>query len=520
MKDAANPEGASGPVLVVGIDGATWDVMMPLAEEGKLPNIKALMDSGAHGTLRSLEPMMSPIVWTSIATGVLPAKHGIGSFYGTQESLRYQRVWEVLAAAGKTIGIFEWLVTSPPHPIPHFIVPGWLATSSETFPPDLAFVRRLSASGKSKGGMRSLLRDLLYEGPRHGVKLRTLLASFMDLLSAVLQPPDFYALNFRKTLAKTRIYADVASHLLKKYRPDFSAVVLYATDQIPHHYWKFMEPDMFEGLDPKAVSRYGNVMEKTYRIVDSAVGRLVDSVPADTTVMLISDHGMEPITDDIRFVFKTGDILDLCGIEQRDRLDTQLLNKDIHITVQGETEAEKNTIAASVAEALRKITVQESGEPLLAVSHDACDNVTASTTSRELDVDAISLCFPGKEEAVPMRELVVQENLLSAKHAEKGIFVIKGPHIPVRGRVSDASILDVAPTLLYSMGVPVARDMDGRVLTELFEEEIARQASVEYVESYSCADDRETAGTADSPGLSDQQRADVRDRLRNLGYLD
>jgi arylsulfatase A-like enzyme len=110
--------------------------------------------------------------------------------------------------------------------------------------------------------------------------------------------------------------------------------------------------------------------------------------------------------------------------------------------------------------------------------------------------------------------------LISAKHAEEGIFVIKGPDIPVQGRVSDASILDVAPTLLYAMRVPVARDMDGRVLTELFEEETLHQMPVEYVESYAHADSLETTGTAGSPGLSDQQRADVRDRLRNLGYLD
>ena len=520
MKPVVNSEGSSRRVLVVGIDAATWDVMMPLVEEGLLPNIKALMDNGAHGTLRSLEPIMSPIVWTSIATGVLPAKHGIGSFYGTQESLKYQRVWEVLAAAGKTIGIFEWLVTSPPAPIPHFIVPGWLATSSDTFPADLAFVRRLSASGKKKGSARGLLRDLLYEGLRHGVRLRTLLVSFLDLLSAFLQPPDFYALNFRKTLAKTRIYADVASHLLRKHRPDFSAVVLYATDQIPHHYWKFMKPDMFKGLDPKDVSRYGSVVEKTYRTVDEAVGRLVGSVPANTTVMLISDHGMEGATDDVKYVFKTGDLLDLCSIERRDRLDTQLLNKDIHITVQGESEEEKNSIATNVAEALRQITVQESGEPLLTVSHDACGNVTATPISREIDVNTIALCFPGRQDAVPMKELVAQKNLISAKHAEEGIFVIKGPDIPVQGRVSDASILDVAPTLLYAMRVPVARDMDGRVLTELFEEETLHQMPVEYVESYAHADSLETTGTAGSPGLSDQQRADVRDRLRNLGYLD
>ncbi|MEW6742486.1 MAG: alkaline phosphatase family protein [Planctomycetota bacterium] len=115
--------GQSGPkVLLVGIDGAEWDVINPLIEQGRLPNLARLKREGIYGTLRSFEPILSPIIWTNIATGKTPEKHGIGWFMVQSEKTgrrlpvtsrvrKCQALWSMLAKRSLTAGIVGWWAT-------------------------------------------------------------------------------------------------------------------------------------------------------------------------------------------------------------------------------------------------------------------------------------------------------------------------------------------------------------------------------------------------------------------------
>ena len=101
-------------VIVLGLDGATWDVIDRLREGGELPNFDRLAREGAVGILRSEEPTLSPRVWTTIATGVDPEVHGAQDFYSQQASIRVPRIWDVVESAGGRIGLWGWLLTWPP----------------------------------------------------------------------------------------------------------------------------------------------------------------------------------------------------------------------------------------------------------------------------------------------------------------------------------------------------------------------------------------------------------------------
>jgi len=130
-------------VLLIGIDGAEWDILNPMIAKGELPNIAALKAGGSYGALESLELMLSPIIWTSIATGKSPEKHGITWFMVdsqkagqripvTSATRRCKAIWNILSENDRTVGVVGWWATYPAEEVNGFIVSDHLAYQSST----------------------------------------------------------------------------------------------------------------------------------------------------------------------------------------------------------------------------------------------------------------------------------------------------------------------------------------------------------------------------------------------------
>src|SRR5262249_53879880 len=118
-------------VYIIGIDGASWNLMREPLAQGKLPNLQRLIQTGAHGPLKSLVPTKSPILWTSMATGKTQIKHGIGDFVAQKDGKTIpvsgnQRItkafWNILSDYGLRVGVVNWWVTWPPEKINGFMV--------------------------------------------------------------------------------------------------------------------------------------------------------------------------------------------------------------------------------------------------------------------------------------------------------------------------------------------------------------------------------------------------------------
>ncbi len=132
------------PLFLYGLDAGTWTVLNDLFSKDDLPSLRRLRDEGSSGVLQSEQVSLSPRLWTTIATGKQPEKHGILDFWSTQdEHLRSARLWDILAAHGYSVGLFQWLVTWPPDPHDPFVIPGWMARGPETHPSELSFVKEL-----------------------------------------------------------------------------------------------------------------------------------------------------------------------------------------------------------------------------------------------------------------------------------------------------------------------------------------------------------------------------------------
>ena len=517
-----NPDKAknSPKVLLIGLDAVTWDVLTPLVQQGKVPHLAKLMQEGVYGKLQSIEPMMSPVVWTSIATGKKPQKHGATNFYSTQGCLKTLRIWEILSEFGKTVGLFEWLLTSPPKPLKEFVVPGWLATTPDTYPPELECIKNLTFQGKRGGTPLAEYFRLSLEGMKNGLKVSTAFKAFLHSLYLKLMRPDFYEMHHKTILMKQRIQGDFATHLLKKYQPDFSGIIFYATDQIPHHYWKFMESSGFDDVSDEDRAKYGRIIPETYQECDRLVGRILGCVPGDTNVLVISDHGMESVSD-AGYVFKVDEFLKYLDFPEKDRLQVQIIKNDMHIGINAKQDSEKQTVQKRLMECMSGIKIVEGDEGLFHLDLDEYGNIMAATNLESVDMTECRVYFPPNN-IVRLEALIETENLLSAKHSQDGIFIMKGVNILKNKELRPCSILDVAPTVLALTGFPVESDMDGKVIEEAFEEGYFQRNPIEYIDSYAKYFGKNLDGAEESHRgeLSDEETEEIKEKLRGLGYLE
>ena len=279
--------------MVIGIDGMEWDVMGPLLEEGRLPTFARVMSEGTWGELRSLDVLESPVIWTSIATGKLPEKHGITGFAKkppkggqpvpvTSNVRRVEAIWDILGSEGWSVGIVGWLATWPAEPVNGYLVTdyfnyGWAPRQDGkeerlTFPPGLA-------------------ADI--------ENLRVLEDEVTDERASVLingAVPEDEVLRKRFNSLKMCIATDetsrsVALRLADQMPVDFYAVYLKGVDGVCHLYWVDMMPESGPPISDEEVAMFGDVIARYYEEMDDVLAGFIEMADENTTVILTSDHG-------------------------------------------------------------------------------------------------------------------------------------------------------------------------------------------------------------------------------------
>ena len=241
-------------VLVIGVDGATFDVIKPLIHRGKLPVITKLMKEGVYGKLKSTIPPSSIPAWPSFMTGVNPAKHGCFDFmkrykneyYGkiiTSKDIKAKTLWKILSEFDKKSIVINVTGTFPPEKIKGIIVSGLLTVEGRNYvyPPHLQ-------------------KEIEKKGYRIFVDNETLNAPADILFSELCK------------LEEKRV--EVALHLLKKHEWDFFMVMLIGTDVIQHRLWNEKE-----------------IIAMYYQKIDQLIGEILNNISEDLNVFVVSDHG-------------------------------------------------------------------------------------------------------------------------------------------------------------------------------------------------------------------------------------
>ncbi len=284
-------------VLLIGWDAADWKLIDPLLQQGKMPNLQRLIDGGVRGNLTTLHPPISPMLWTSIATGKRPYKHGVlgftepdphrpGSIRPVSSLSRTTRaLWNILNLNDRQSNVVGWWPSFPAEPIQGVMVSNHFAQA----------VRPLDQEWPVVPG--SVHPSHLAE------KLATLRIHPTELTEDVvtLFVPEIRTIDIRrdprpehllKTIAEAASVQAIVTALMQLQTWDFTAVYFDAIDHFGHAFMNFHPPKM-DCVSDRDFQLYSGVMEAAYRFHDMMLGFLMHLAGDDTTILLVSDHGFQ-----------------------------------------------------------------------------------------------------------------------------------------------------------------------------------------------------------------------------------
>jgi arylsulfatase A-like enzyme len=313
----AGPPPAAGPILLVGVDGLEWDVMLPMLREGRLPTFSALIERGRHGLLESFIPTESPVIWTSVATGKRPREHGILGFahhdpQNPRQLVLYDNrdrktaaLWEILSDHRRRVACIGWWMTHPVDPVSGVMV----AQTNTSAQLDTREGRNIW-----KGVLRKGVPDQVHPPERQDEMIsilervdaelpeltRRIFGEFLHplrLLEQRLWDNTLWA--FRADATYLRIALRLAD---ERPLPDLTLLYLGGPDIVGHRFWRYMKPGPFlHRPDSEEVENFGKVIEDYYAYVDAALGKLAAAYGSETTLIVASDHGMRPHNLTARF---------------------------------------------------------------------------------------------------------------------------------------------------------------------------------------------------------------------------
>ena len=286
-------EGGAPRVLLIGIDGLDPDLVQRLGAEGKLPNLARLVREGAVGRLRSGEPILSPLVWTTIATGRRPQDHGILDFVEVDPSGQVMPItssrrqaaalWNVLGDFGVASGFVGWYASYPAEPVTGFVVSD-----------RLAFHQVKSARAEAGATYpEALAADLRRRVGEPAPELANTRARFLADPGAVLTPDGEKRLGeLARSHATSEFYRRILPDLQSRTPVGVLGVYFELVDACGH---LFMEdaPPRRGRIDEQDYRAFAGTVERCYQYQDEVVGDLLGLAGPSTVTVICSDHGFK-----------------------------------------------------------------------------------------------------------------------------------------------------------------------------------------------------------------------------------
>ena len=572
-------------VLVIGLDGVTFDLIYPWVEEGKLPNFKRFMNEGVCGTLTSVIRPASPQAWSSFITGKNPGKHRINYFIQRVENsygIRFinaktrvgESIWGILSRHGKRVGVINVPITYPPEKVNGFMISGMDSpgvNSKFTYP----------------AGLYSEIKDKVGQ-------------YILDSGMGGYVTGGRYVQSLKRLNQMITQRFKTARYLYQKENWDFFMVVFAAPDRVQHSFWRYM--DRRHPLFTEDSHReFGKAIENTYVRMDKVLGEFDRMVDEDTVILVMSDHGAGPVSDKTIYLNK--------WLASKGLL--KFRNEAYSVTLTGRFHARtKGLLFRHILQPTRRLlwksTSRETKERLVKLFPRLRDKMMSMFFFSNIDVehtkvfaeenrsiiwlnvngrDPKGIVEPGREYE-ELRDYIIQEleglrcpytgqNVVqkaykreelyfgdyvheapdiivmwnhytsrpshtsksgdfirriskeemeeleanlhqNAEHRLNGVFMAKGQYVKRGMNLKHANIMDLVPTTLYLFGLPVPEDMDGKVLTDIFEERFLRNNPVRYEPAFG---DKRADFISDGV-YSAEESQQIKKRLKELGYIE
>jgi predicted AlkP superfamily phosphohydrolase/phosphomutase len=535
-------------VLIIGIDGGTWTILEPAIEQGHMPYLRSLRQAGSYGILQSTIPAITPAAWAAFQTGMNPGKTGVFDFCYWDIKQRRKRyvsslslertIWERASQQGKRVAIINVPVTYPPKTINGYTVAGLLTpstTSQFTYPPVL---------------QQALLNaipdyDIINLEKQRNLRGRRFKPFVQHMIHAI----------------DTR--ARAAQFILDKEPWDIFMVHFQGTDVLQHRMWAFLQSGQ-PLFDPE---KCDYIFSKFYRSLDQKIEEITNAFEkkanGDFITLIISDHGFQ--RNEKRFnlgkwLHKEGYLhfnrkffwfpfaknflgkIDLLNVRkqlaskfkshvgrslslegpiswQNSRAISMGSSNEGFIYLLEENESKRHKTASELAARLSEIMDPETGAPIVKNIYRKGQIFSGSHLDFMPDLTAEpadGYTFVGyyKASAKLTETVSARDDLHVGKHHRDGIVVATGNHIEHVENIK-AQIVDMAPTILYYLGLPIDEEIDGRVLDEIFCKDFLNAQPI----CKSAGNKTKMKYTKSEQIYSEQDQQQIEQRLRDLGYL-
>lgn len=283
-------------VLLIGWDSADWKVINPLLDAGEMPALQSLIDDGVCGNISTLDPPLSPMLWSSIATGMRPHKHGVLGFLEPDHNGKKLRqvqvtarkvkaIWNILNQNNLKSNVIGWWPSHPAEPVNGTVISNFFQVSNN-----------LSNSkdwNLPKGSVHPEEMESVFSELRiHPTELTYAhILPFIPKAGKINQEKDKSIHKLAKNLSEASSLHNCLTYLLETDKDwDFMAVYYEAMDMISHGFMKF-HPPRRKHIPLHLYELYKDVVNNTYRFHDMMLKRILDMIDKDTTVILLSDHG-------------------------------------------------------------------------------------------------------------------------------------------------------------------------------------------------------------------------------------
>ncbi|MBK5260059.1 MAG: alkaline phosphatase family protein [Thermoanaerobaculia bacterium] len=275
--------GVAGRVAVFAIDGADWDLIQELANDGRIPNIAALVRNGTTASLQTIQPTVSPLVWTTLATGVSPDRHGVIDFLAgvapvDSNTRRSPAVWEIAEAFGRPAVVGNWWTAWPP-----------MEGETVVFDTPVQLLDDAIYPASAAPRMQSALVPVSTIGSEQVRRFLNITGAEYDQAVAANNPADPVNI-FRGVLAKTWTDHRTAMNLYRDKAPLLLMMSYEGTD-VANHLFAPYHPPYREGISQEQYRKYWPTVANYYSEIDRLIGEWMQVLSEDTTVMIVSAHG-------------------------------------------------------------------------------------------------------------------------------------------------------------------------------------------------------------------------------------
>ncbi len=554
-------------LVIIGIDGGTFDIIDPLIKDYNLPNIKKIIDSGVKGILKSTYPPITAAAWVSFMTGKNPGKHSFFDFreYNLTEytptyipkisdsvkddistlhssNFRNETIWDFFSNAGYEINVIAVPMTYP--------------------------------SWKINGRMLSGFPSPDYKNPNtYPAEWGKEIGSLINISSINYENIDEFIKECSELVHKL---GDIILKQIKEKKGEVFAVVFNSSDFAQHYFWQFLD-------NPQ--HKYSSIIKNIYIEIDKIIGEVLNYICDDTSVLILSDHGFmkhpkkyfnlnawlvqegyislnKKTSSDLNIFSKIFDLF-LNQIRYKknkwrrvikekiskmpffirkwaseqyfksniiDWNNTKAFRFKMYSTVEGivinqknrqkngivEQGDEYNKIRDEIIEKLLKLKDPLTGEKIAIEIFKREDLYKGNYMEKAPDI--IVNLNPNYLGGLEIDGTIVNDvgdeikQYYSGIHNHNGIFVYKSPNIKKSSEIIKLDIIDVIPTLLYDFDLPISKEIDGKIKQDIFNEAYIKTTNPRYSDITKKDNEKEN--------ITDEDKELMKKALKGLGYLD